>query len=174
MSCTNAGVWYFIALPHKPEHQPRPEKIFFYPYSHPTRQNKLLYQHLFLLLNSGYSPQHSQSPNACPWLPLQTCLANISASAVRGWAQNRALLAQQPWLSGNISIPLCACLPESQARTHAERLPVHYHSVFYKKTWISATRQTQKLVSYSLHSSIPLGTLCKGSHWCLPSDRHTD
>lgn len=77
--------------------------------------------------------------------------------------KNRASLAQQAlheWQHFNPTL----CFATGKPGTHTEMLPVHYRSVFYKKTWISATRQTQKLVSYSLHSSIPLGTLCKGSH----------
>lgn len=84
-----------------------------------TWQNKLLYQYLFLLLNSGYSPppQHSLSPNACPWLPLQTCVQSfclhcegLSPRIVPRWQSRH-------FMSGNVSIPLYDLPPESQAHT---------------------------------------------------------
>lgn len=156
---------------HPEQCQPLPGRILC---AFPIRQYRILLQYLFSLISSGYSshpPLHSPSFNACPWLPLQACMTQLlplctglSSGATPSWRS-------RSFGSGNISIPLYDLPPEIQA--HTEMLPMHYRSVFYKKTWTSATRQTQNLVSYSPHSSIPLGTLCKGSHWCLPSDRHT-
>lgn len=54
--CTNTGVWCFIPLPLKTRASNSAWESSFYLYSHPTSQNKLLYQYLFLLLNCGYSP----------------------------------------------------------------------------------------------------------------------
>lgn len=144
------------------QRQPLPGKILA-ACSSPTWQHRLLFQHPFLLIHTGYPSPPILSFSACPWLPLPTCRTNFLPLLQGPEPRSRAELAQQAleeWEHFNPTLGFATRKPG----THTEMLPMQYRSVFYKKTWISATRQTQQLVSYSLHSSIPLGTLCKGNH----------
>lgn len=161
VACLRASLYF-----QPKQRQPLPGKIPS-ACSSPTWQNRLLFQYLFLLIHTGYPPSHTHthilSFSACPWLPLPTCRINLLPLLQGPEPMSRAQLAKQAleeWEHFNPTSRFAT----RKLGTHTEMLPMQYRSVFCKKTWISATRETQKLVSYSLHSSIPLGTLCKGNH----------